>query len=189
MTEPVAYLQLDIHGKEMVHIEKDMNGYETKPLYTAEQLHPRVKMTQAEFDEWKELYEDRHATTIYDFIIYVLNRSDSYPDMTNKLMCGSGAVKAKSQAKIADLIVNYNPDDPEETIEIVPNMKWFVRSKEPRGEDEDEYYLFLSGYNLYDLEYFPFNVNAKQFDTKEEAERWENPLTEAVLLPIEGNDI
>ncbi|EEJ42665.1 hypothetical protein [Leuconostoc mesenteroides] len=69
------------------------------------------------------------------------------------------------------------------TAEQLHPMKWFVRSKEP--EDEDEYYLFLSGSNLDDLEYFGFDY-ARAFDTKEEAEKWLNPLTEAVQLPVEG---
>lgn len=72
----------------------------------------------------------------------------------------------------------------EQHINIVPDMKWFVRSKQPE-EDEDEYYLFLSGSNIDDLDYLVFDY-AKAFDTKEEAERWVNPLTEAVQLPVEG---
>ncbi|WP_273705953.1 hypothetical protein [Leuconostoc mesenteroides] len=69
------------------------------------------------------------------------------------------------------------------TAEQLHPMKWFVRSKEL--EDEDEDYLFLSGSNLDDLEYFGFDY-ARAFDTKEEAEKWTNPLTEAVQLPVEG---
>lgn len=193
MTEPVAYWHIPQieNGEIFVSFNPSKtSNFEDIPLYTAEDLHPRVKMTLAEFDEWKDLYKDRHATTIYDFIIYVLNRSDSYPDMTNKLMCGSGAVKAKSQAKIADLIVNYNPDDPEETIEIVPNMKWFVRSKKPDDEGD---FAFISGIETPDdwgYSKLHNGVNdpracAYAFETKEEAEKWENPLTEAVLLPVE----
>lgn len=74
----------------------------------------------------------------------------------------------------------------EQHIKIVHNMKWFVRSKEQEGEDEDgdECYLFLSGSNLDDLEYLIFDY-ARAFDTKEEAELWVNPLTEAVQLPVE----
>lgn len=182
MTEPVAWRVEDVSetlGWRYSTLKPITKGYE--PLYTAEQLHPRVKMTQAEFDEWKELYEDGIATTIYDFIIYVLNRRDSFPDMTNKLMHGSGAVKAKSQAKIADLIVNYNPDTPEETIEIVPTMKWFVRSK----EKENGHYQVLAESRVSDMpRYTLFKSYAMTFDTKEEAELWKNPLTEAVQLEV-----
>ncbi|WP_273708217.1 hypothetical protein [Leuconostoc mesenteroides] len=142
MTEPVAYLQLDIHGKEMVHIEKDMNGYETKPLYTAEQLHPRVKMTQAEFDELE---------------ISLINAQFDYSEL-------------------------------KKTIEIVPDMKWFVRGKKPNGG----YYAFLESIVRLKQNWCYSNDKQKpyktavKFDTKEEAELWLNPLTEAVQLPVEG---
>ena len=65
---------------------------------------------------------------------------------------------------------------------MTDDVKWFVRSKEP--EDGDEYYLFLSGSNLDDLDYLVFDY-ARAFYTKEEAEKWTNPLTEAVQLPVE----
>lgn len=188
MTEPVAYWHIPQIENEEIFVSfnpSKTSNFEDIPLYTAEDLHPRMKMTLAEFDEWKELYKDRHATTIYDFIIYVLNRSDSYPDMTNKLMCGSGAVKAKSQAKIADLIVNYNPDNPEETIEIVPNMKWFVVVTNPIVHAG---WTYLSVDGIKRISYDAPKSEAKKFDTKEKAEEWKNPLTEVVLLPIEGDD-
>ncbi|CCJ66941.1 hypothetical protein [Leuconostoc falkenbergense] len=70
------------------------------------------------------------------------------------------------------------------TAEQLHHMKWFVRSKEPETEDGDEHYLFLSGSNLDDLDYLEFDY-AKVFGTKEEAELWKNPLTEAVQLPVE----
>ncbi|WP_273722787.1 hypothetical protein [Leuconostoc mesenteroides] len=138
MTEPVAYLQLDIHGKEMVHIEKDMNGYETKPLYTAEQLHPRVKMTQAEFDELE---------------MWLINAQFDYSEL-------------------------------KKTIEIVPDVKWFVRSKRASSFGN---YIYLKKIES-DDKVTAFNLKsvAEQFDTKEEAEKWTNPLTEAVQLPVEG---
>lgn len=142
MTEPVAYLvsQEPLSSVRWLSDVKPI-GVDDKqitPLYTAEQLQPRVKMTQAEFDELEKS---------------LINAQFDYSEL-------------------------------KKTIEIVPNMKWFVRSKEPEGEDEDEYYLFLSGSNLDDLEYFEFDY-AKSFDTKEEAEKWTNPLTEAVQLEVE----
>lgn len=141
MTEPVAYLHTTDKNKKEIYLEfgiSDNKNFNSIPLYTKEQLHPRVKMTQAEFDELEKS---------------LINAQFDYSEL-------------------------------KKTIEIVPDMKWFVRSKEPEGEDEDEYYLFLSGSNLDDLEYFEFDY-AKSFDTKEEAEKWKNPLTEAVQLPVE----
>lgn len=194
MTEPVAYrvdgtIYNNIYEAESAvrEIEHLRNAFEIdkglirrpkyiEPLYTSEQIHQRVKMTKKQYNR---LMWDKENTDLFQCLDYFHEHDGN----------------SKFGALTEDLRGDLAPEDiarawlGEETIEIVPTMKWFVRSKEPRGEDEDEYYLFLSGYNLYDLEYFPFNVNAKQFDTKEEAERWENPLTEAVLLPIEGNDI
>ena len=81
----------------------------------------------------------------------------------------------------------YNPDNPEETIEIVPTKKWFVRSKE---KDDEGYWDWLVKYH--DDELSPeYNSDdniprqAVEFDKKEGAEIWTNPLTEAVLLPVE----
>lgn len=91
-------------------------------------------------------------------------------------------------------IIGFTPNDnshsggqlgiPLYTAEQLHPMKWFARSKEPEGEDDDEYYLFLSGSNLDDLDYLVFDY-AKTFDTKEQAELWTNPLTEAVQLVVE----
>lgn len=65
-------------------------------------------------------------------------------------------------------------------------MKWFVRSKEKYEADDDlQDFIFLSGSNLDDLDYLVFDY-ARAFETKEEDEKWTNPLTEAVHLPVEG---
>ncbi|WP_273718733.1 hypothetical protein [Leuconostoc mesenteroides] len=70
------------------------------------------------------------------------------------------------------------------TIEIVPDMKWFVRSKKTNGSYKYDYLSRMYAgtaspkYGGKDL--------AIYFDTKEEAELWTNPLTEAVHLPVEG---
>jgi len=79
------------------------------------------------------------------------------------------------------------------TIEIVPTKKWFVRSKEKYQPDMDQGisesgYLYLMQGNFYKVDYHlptPFKDYAQQFDTKEDAEKWTNPITEAVLLPID----
>ncbi|KMY76914.1 hypothetical protein WZ79_10050 [Leuconostoc mesenteroides subsp. mesenteroides] len=90
--------------------------------------------------------------------------------------------QVKQQNEFAELWADFNPDKPEETIEIVPDMKWFVRSKEKSNGNEFWY--------LKKTEHFFFHEYIKeistQFDTKEEAEKWTNPLTEAVQLPVEG---
>lgn len=68
-------------------------------------------------------------------------------------------------------------------IGIVPNKKWFVRSKNKNGNK----YLYLKKLDGSTTPWFTIFENiAQQFDTKEEAEKWTEPLTEAVQLPVEG---
>lgn len=136
MTEPVAYLYKSNKSKKEVYLEfgvSDNENFDSIPLYTSEQLHPRVKMTQAEFDLFSEY-----------------NRG----------------LRAFEQL--------------EELIEVDSNMKWFVRRILP-NTGGNMLYCTESGeltYN-YNKEY------ATQFDTKEQAELWTNPLTEAVQLTVE----
>lgn len=177
MTEPVAYMWKTAGGNVLGFQEyKDTTpypGYAT-PLYTAEQLHPRVKMTQAEFDEFNSLNEQ---FTILGVLSYVWEHKDT--KIGKLFLC--------RELELAQLWSDFDRDHPEETIEIVPDMKWFVRSKE---SDKDGYYWWLT-YNGSNFapEYMP-KKNAssliKSFYTKEEAELWVNPLTEAVQLPVEG---
>lgn len=137
MTEPVAYMWKTVRGTIVgltLADDKNPHGGHAIPLYTAEQLHPRVKMTQAEFDLLKEI-----------------NRG----------------IRGFEQL--------------EEHIEVESNMKWFVRRILPNAGGNMLYYT--------DEGVLTYNNNkehATKFDTKEEAEKWTNPLTEAVQLPVEG---
>ena len=138
MTEPVAYLVSQEPLSSVRWVSKDkpigVDDKQITPLYTAEQLHPRVKMTQAEFDLLKEI-----------------NRG----------------IRVFEQL--------------EEHIEVESNMKWFVRRILPNAGGNMLYYT--------DEGVLTYNNNkehATKFDTKEEAELWTNPLTEAVHLPVEG---
>ena len=157
----------------------------------------RVKMTQAEFDEWKELYYRiiELSFTTYKMLNEILdsthNSSGKYIELAKRVYQENDFMSvSKKQAELANLFINYSPDNPEETIDIVPDMKWFVRSK----EKHDGVYIILANTNpifvddLYgvaeDDEEIAFK--APQFDTKDEAELWTNPLTEAVQLPVEG---
>ena len=148
MTEPVAYL---VNGVAFNDINRakfysDVLKYHKKikidvesivpiPLYTAEQLHPRVKMTQAEFDELE---------------ISLINAQFDYSEL-------------------------------KKTIEIVPDMKWFVVRKLPNTGGN---MLKCSDEGL--LMYNAIKEAATYFDAKEEAELWTNRLTEVVQLPVEG---
>lgn len=107
------------------------------PLYTADQLHPRVKMTQSEFDELEKS---------------LINLQFDYSEL-------------------------------KKTIEIVPDMKWFVRSKAKR---RDKYLYLKEPDESITPWYTAFKDMARHFDTKEEANLWTTPDTEAVHLPVEG---
>ncbi|MFT8911346.1 hypothetical protein [Leuconostoc pseudomesenteroides] len=175
MTEPVAY-RFKRNGINWVYQENEpkINWDIIEPLYTAEQLHPRVKMTQKQYDR---LMWDKENTDLLTCLGYFLEH-----DGVNKFgLPSENLMGFLKQEDIARAWLN-----PEETIEIVPTMKWFVRSKK---SDKDGYYWWLT-YNSVNFvpDYTPYkNVSSlvKGFDTKEEAELWTNPKTEAVYLPVE----
>lgn len=186
MTEPVAYLAKSRKSGAVNATVKEWSyhDFENIPLYTKEQLQPKVQMTQAEFNEFNKLLLSS-AVTIYEVIdtIYKDNgKMNEFLHLYQRLFNRNDKLELENQLEFSKLWANFNIDNQEEMIEIVPDMKWFVRSKKP--EDEDKYYLFLSGSNLDDLDYLVFDY-ARAFDTKEEAELWKNPLTEAVQLPVE----
>lgn len=189
MTEPVAYYRENSNGMRIYYDrimlpELDNNDIKVKPLYDKNSLHPRVKMTQAEFDEFKKLLSVGISTIYEAFDVIDSDRGemDEFEQLYNRSFTNGVNEQVKQQNEFAKLWADFNPDNPEETIEIVPDMKWFVRSKEPDDDLRD--FLFLSGSNLDDLDYLVFDY-AKAFDTKEEAEKWTNPLTEAVQLEVE----
>ncbi|MBZ1515976.1 hypothetical protein J3326_02085 [Leuconostoc mesenteroides] len=194
MTEPVAYrvdgtIYNDINEaesavREIEHLRNTLgmdNGLIRRPkyiepLYTAEDLHPRVKMTQAEFDEFKKLHKSRNHLIPIHFLKFLLDNGDSYPLLHSRYWNGR-----EDQLALLTLWLRFDPDKPEETIEIVPNMKWFVVRKLPNAGGN---MLKCSDEGL--LMYNAIKEAATHFDTKEEAELWTNPLTEAVQLPVEG---
>ena len=136
MTEPVAYLNKYLDNSTNITRYKPENQrlFSSKPLYTSEDLQPRVKMTQAEFDELE---------------ISLINAQFDYSEL-------------------------------KKTIEIVPDMKWFVVRKLPNTGGN-----MLKCSDEGSLMYNAIKEAATHFDTKEEAELWTNPLTEAVQLPVE----
>ena len=185
MTEPVAYLNKYQDDSTNITRYKPENNYlSSTPLYTAEQLHPRVKMTQAEFDEFEMLYKSIKSSTIIGLLNTIRTNEQKNFGLLKLRLNKSG-----KDIEIVNLWAEYDPDNPEETIEIVQTEKWFVRSKK---EDENGSYQFLffvkklNGYLPVEDELD--NSGMKYFDTKEEAELWVNPLTEAVQLPVEGEE-
>lgn len=189
MTElkPAAYLQLDIHGKEMVNIEPDTSGYEEKPLYTKEQLQPKLKLTKSEFDEFVSLWERHFGVGAAFNQLYESLYSGKYMALSKNIwnISNTGIDNKHDERAIAFAYAysNYEPEHPEKTIKIIPEKKWFVAVIHPTVHAG---WTYLSVDGIKRISYDAPKSEAKQFDTKEEAEEWTNPLAKAVLLPIEG---
>lgn len=178
MTEPVAYLvsQEPLSSVRWLSDVKPI-GVDDKqitPLYTAEQLHPRVKMTKKQYDR---LMWDKQNSDLFQCIDY-FNEHDG----NSKFGVSTENLRGDlTQEDIARAWLN-----PEETIEIVTDMKWFVRSK----ESDINGYGWLSIIDKYQTPIYQYSHDKPlsmfvRFNTKEEAEKWTNPLTESVQLPVE----
>lgn len=183
MIEPVAYYRENSNGMRIYYDrimlpELDNNDIKVKPLYDKNSLHPRVKMTKAEFDEFKKL-KSLNPTVDLIAILKIVS-SFKYKNLQSRLVCS-----IENQTEFATLWLRGRYERLEELIEIVPTMKWFVRSK----VSDDGYYSYLFKHSNRPIaDYEPSKQPSKEymmFDTKEEAEKWTNPLTEAVQLPVE----
>ncbi|WP_273710305.1 hypothetical protein [Leuconostoc mesenteroides] len=163
MTEPVAYMLSDFVGNDFTSLELPKNPNNPRGLYFKEQLHPRVKMTKKQHKQFEN---------------YKTNKNDFYNFWQSLLVDDVSLFKEISER---DLMLAWLDD---RTIEIVPDMKWFVRSKERNSEKN--YYYFVGKRPTDYWPHYGYKRAAKKFDTKEEAEKWTNPLTEAVQLPVEG---
>ncbi|UIB81230.1 hypothetical protein [Flyfo myovirus Tbat2_7] len=189
MIEPVAYIQIK-DGKAYSVLRKGTPNDEYTPVYTAEQLHPRVKMTQTQFDEFNSLYSQGLLFSEAMEMLGTQGESERYVNIRNRIYTQYLRENMDSEVIFAQLWQLYTPKYPEETIEIIPDMKWFVRSK----EKQDGVYIILANTNPMFVDDFygiaeddeEIAFKAPRFDTKEEAELWTNPLTEAVQLPVEG---
>ncbi|MFT9415125.1 hypothetical protein [Leuconostoc falkenbergense] len=193
MTEPVAYLNKYLDDSTNITRHKPINNQllSSSPLYTVEQLHPRVKMTQAEFDEFKSI---KGLTASVFTAINLITKTVNYKQLRIYSGIENGFNNIDWQNSFAYAFINFSYDNPEETIEIVPDMKWFVRSKEKYQPDMDQGisesgYLYLTQGDIYSVEYHEmttFKDEATQFNTEDEAKLWTTPDTEAVQLPVEG---
>ncbi|MGB4824002.1 MAG: hypothetical protein WBP82_03725 [Leuconostoc mesenteroides] len=182
MTEPTAYIYED-HvfntEKEAVLFKKEFDRYKHDdmlrhvilPLFTADEIsdiyrqNNRVKMTKKQHKQFGN---------------YKTNKNDFYDFWQSLLVDDVSLFKEISER---NLMLAWLDD---RTIEVVPDMKWFVRSK----EKYQGFYMLLGNLNeLRDPWIFTkqdnFTSFATEFDTKEEAEKWTNPLTEAVQSPVE----
>jgi len=181
MTEPVAYLAKSRKSGAVNATVNEWNyhDFENIPLYTKEQLQPKVQVTQAEFNEFKKL---KLLNPTVDLIaILKIVSSFKYTNLQSRLVCS-----IESQTEFATLWLRCRYERLEEMIAIVPNMKWFVRSK----KSDINGYGWLSIIDKYPTPVYQYSHDKPlsmfvRFNTKEEAEEWTTPLTEAVLLLVE----
>lgn len=136
---------------------------------------PKVKMTQSEFNEWQQLYS-RHRKNRAYFALEALETGE-FSDLYAKF-----ADYIEDLPTFANLWVDYDPEYPEKTIEVEHEKKWFVRSK---GFMRGEYTYSKIDRNGVIVQQTFEKSDAMRFDTQEEAEKWVNPLNEAVLLEVE----
>lgn len=80
-------------------------------------------MTQAELDEWKELYYHlvEFSFSVHNMLDEILDsigeERGKYTKLALRVYSDSDFMEtSKRQAELVDLFVNYNPDKPEETI-------------------------------------------------------------------------
>lgn len=174
--EPMYYMG----NSNMGHIFSGSKTDNCKiPLYTKEQLQQRVKMTKRQYDR---LMWDKENNTLSICLEYFYEHNGKY-------RFGKPVENLMGDLTQEDIARAWVYPD---CIEIIADKKWFVRSKEA---DEDGDWLFLSNISKdkFNDRYCysrdkkgVLSINSHAFDTKEEAEEWTNPLTEAVLLPVEG---
>lgn len=192
MSKPVAWIAKDIDDdKYIVYDYKPLYFDIVEPLYKLEELHPRVKMTKKQYKEWLTAINSIYPVDLYELFNLIFNPTKhrgEYMGLRDIFSFNEG------QKKLSKLWTDYDPNNPEETIEIIPDMNWFVRSKEKyeadivQGLPESGYLYLTDGCDDYGISYCKmttFKDDANQFDTKAEAEKWTNPYTEVVVLPVE----
>lgn len=99
-------------------------------------------------------------------------------DLLNAKLLATSRLPKYNVVHLVEETTNYKPKR---------ETKWFVRSKKSEGE----YYYWLRQVNERDFAtthlYERFvTEDAQSFDTQEEAEKWVNPLNEAVLLEVKN---
>lgn len=184
MTEPVAYRYRDSEDEEWQVTELDNAPYGSykyvEPLYADSYEYPRVKMTQGEVDEFEKL-ADSGAFTTYEALELVhgdRGELNEYENLYKRLFDADFLEAQKNQLEFARAWAYCYPED----IEIIPDKKWFVVVTNPIVHAE---YTYLKIDGLKRMDFYAPKSEAHQFNTKEEAEEWTNPLTSALHLPVE----
>lgn len=107
---------------------------------------------------------------------------EEYPCIT-KWYENSRYYKTSDQIKLIKHVYQNEPQ-----FKAEKPKKWIVRSKE---RFTGIYWYLVENSDakgFLSMELDVLESGAFKFDTKEEAEKWKNPLTEVVLLPVEGDD-
>lgn len=123
---------------------------------------------------WGVMKGDDRFVTAYDFE----NDAQLMADLLNDRLTTTSRPADYNVIRLVEENVDNKPER---------KKKWFVRSKESEGE----YYYWLRQANERDsVAKYSYNKsipeNAQSFDTQEEAEKWVNPLNEAVLLEVKN---
>lgn len=186
--EPKGYLVSSPNNEQQVSKGKPDFGY-IEPLYTKDQLFKRLRLNKTQFDQFDQLWRTRYGVGAAFKVLYDSVDSGSYYDLYSYVWdWDNTGVDNKHDERAIDFAyayANYDPNHPEETIDVLPEDKWFVQQKNVKDR-----YRFLSkdSVQVPNFNYGTLKQYAAQFDTEEEAEEWTNPLTEAVKLSGENNN-
>lgn len=161
MNKPVAWRKRHSGDKYWRYEETGYIGDwdDVERLYTAEQLNKRVKMTKNQHKQFEN---------------YKKGKNSFYHFWQSLIVDDISLRKEFSERELMLVWLD------EKTIEIVPDMKWFIETKNMTSD-----YRFLkidfenkSVYNK------SLKIYASSFETKSQAESWVTPLTKAVQLPV-----
>lgn len=168
----------DMLDEELSSIRQSVTFYTKKQvLGLLGQRSERVKMTSEELEAFKKMYNDFDLFT--EAIQFGMKVSNPF---YVRLKSDDKEQAKKWQYILSKLYSEFNPDHPEETIEVIPTKKWLVR-----GTDNPNYYLITT--DVFTTEPYGYLSKdeldeAQPFDTEEEAKLWTTPVTEAVLLAV-----
>lgn len=149
--------------------EPEWDYKKVEPLYTRDQLMPKVKMTR---DQKSLIVDYKNAQSMFVQFVDLIKISGTYKIFNNI-----------SEEEL--MLAWISPDD---KIEIIKPKKWFVVSREI---DEDGYFGLVSKINnvvpIYDWSktFDIINLLGHAFDTEEEANLWATPKMHAVELEVE----
>ncbi|MBZ5995367.1 hypothetical protein KII97_02445 [Leuconostoc gelidum subsp. gasicomitatum] len=131
--KPVGYADELIDGATIYF---DRVADSNIPLYTRDQLMPKVKFDKEDMEHWDNLYHDFSGKK-FRLILENLEKEWYYSDFYKRFTWS-----AETVAVLANLFSEYDPEHPEETIEIIKDKKWFVVSD---AESVLGYIAFVAG--------------------------------------------